>query len=284
MYRLRNASIRPLKDDELGHANEWAVSEEWNPGPCDGLVFNAADPGSLLALEVGGAPTGVISAVRMTPTFGFIGFFVLSPFYRRAPYGWMLVQASLERMGDRVIGADSVPERLRNYSHLGFNPRFRTVSFQGVAPLRPAPWHPGVECLWKNCSTELEAYDATTNGVSRGAFLRAWLALPESRALVFKRNGRICGIGAARRCYRGVRLGPFQADDPEAADALYDALVSFNPGEQVSIDCPETNPDATRLAQRKGLSPGATTVRLYRGEPPEGMPHRIYGLMSFALG
>ncbi len=284
MYRLRNASIRPLRDDELSHANEWAINEEWNPGPRDGWVFNAGDPGSLLALEVGGAPTGVISAVRMTPAFGFIGFFVLSPFYRRAPYGWMLVQAGLERMGDRVIGADSMPERLRNYSHLGFAPRFQTLSFEGVSPSRPSPWHTGVECVRKSCPDELEAYDAATNGVSRGAFLRAWLTLPESRALVFKRAGRICGIGAVRRCHRGVRIGPFQADDPEAADALYDALVGFTPGETVSIDCPETNPDAANLAIRKGLKPGATTVRLYRGEPPVGLPERVYGLMSFALG
>lgn len=284
MLHLAKAATRPIKASELFHANHWAVDEGWNPGPSDALVFGAADPGSLLTVEANGVPAGVISAVRMTPDFGFVGFFVLGPEYRRSLYGWRLVQASLERMSDRSIGADGVLERVHTYAHYGFSPYYHTISYHGMAPLRPAKWRAGVELASRTPLTELASYDAMNFGVSRAAFLREWLVLPDSCALVFKRDGRVCGLGAARRCHRGVRIGPLQADDPEAAESLFDALLGFAPGEEFSVDSPEPNLDARKLLRRKGMIAGLATARLYRGAPPNGIPNRVYGLMSFALG
>ncbi len=284
MYHAHHARIRPLRDAELPLANSWAVGQAWNPGPSDGLVFNAADPGSLLALETAGGPVGVVSAVRMTDEFGFIGFLVLDPAYRRAPYGWMLVQAGLERMGERVIGADSEEARVRGYRRLGFDPSFRTLTWRGVAPVRPAVWAAGVACVGEVAADELDAYDARNTGHARSAVLREWMGLPGRRTLVFRREGRLCGLGTARRCHRGVRIGPLQADDPEAAGALFDALAGFAPGEPIWLDCPENNPEAARLAAERGLVATDLVVRLYRGEPPPGRPECVYGLMSFALG
>lgn len=284
MLHLAKAAARPLGASERHHASAWAVKEGWNPGPADVLVFDAADPGSLLTVEANGVPAGVISAVRMTANFGFIGFFVLGPRYRRSNYGWRLVQASLERMGGRSIGADGVLERVHTYSHYGFSPHYHTISYHGVAPLRPARWRAGVELASGTPPSELASYDEAVFGVPRAAFLREWLSLPDSRALVFKREGRVCGFGAARRCHRGVRIGPLQADDPEAAESLLDALLGFAPGEEFSIDCPEINPAAGKLLRKRDMVAGLATARLYRGAPPDGIPARVYGLMSFALG
>jgi hypothetical protein len=213
-----------------------------------------------------------------------IGFFVLAPDHRRARHGWSLMNAGRERLGDRVIGSEVVPSLVRTYSHYGMKACYHTVSYHGFAPLAAAPWHRGVEAAAETSAEALGIYDAETVGLDRKRFLRAWLKLPESRAVVFRRGGRLCGFGVARRCLHGVRIGPLQADDAEAASAIFDALSGLAPGEPLSIDCPDINPDSAALAAAKGLAPGSTTARLYRGAPPSGRLRRAYGLMSFALG
>lgn len=283
MHSLAHAVIRPLEQREICRAQEWAIAEGWNPGPCDPFVFELADPGSLLTLEVRGHLAGAISAVRFSPRFGHLGFFVVAPPYRRSAHAWHLLQAGFERLGERTIGGDGVPEHVRAYSRAGLKPHHVTVSYNGVAPSFPRPWHAGVQVMRDIARNQLTAYDTESAGFSRAAFLSAWTGLPASLTLGIYRSGRLSGFGVARRCHQGVRLGPFQADDPEMADALFDALAGFAPGETITIDCPETNVEAARLARKKGLVPGETTVRLYRGHPPPERPERIYSLMSFSL-
>jgi GNAT superfamily N-acetyltransferase len=284
MLHLEKTFTRPLKACEVHLAQEWAVHEGWNPGPADSMVFHAADPGSLITVEADGAPVGVISAVRMTQTFGFIGFFVLAPAYRRSTYGWRLLQAAFERMGDRTIGGDGLLARVPAYMHFGSSTHHQTISHHGIAPARSAKWHPGIEPAAGTPLAELADYDGSNFGVPRTAFLREWLVLPGSHSLVFKQNGRLCGLGSARRCHHGVRIGPLQADHPEIAEALFDALVGMTPGAPISIDSPDTNPETGKLLRKKGMVADGVTTRLYRGEAPPGIPARVYGQMSFALG
>lgn len=285
MSCLADALIRPLLDSELPLANQWAISEGWNPGLHDARVFNAVDPGSLIAVEVGGTPIGVISAVRLDQEHGFLGFLVLAPEYRgRARFAWHLVQASLARLENYIIGSESVAEHVRSYGRYGLKPCYTTTSYHGTAPLHPHAWHPSVEVATDANVDELLAYDAENCGVDRSPFLRAWLKLPQSRVVVFRRAGKLCGMGVARKCHQGVRIGPLQADDPAAAEALFDALSGLAPGEPLSIDGSEPNPDAARLALAKGLAAHSSTSRLYRGTPPAGRLERVYGLISFSLG
>ena len=282
--RSSRATIRPLAEKELACATAWAVSEGWNPGPADARVFAAADPGSLLAVEADGRPAGVISAVRMGAGVGFLGSFVLAPDYRKSNFAWTLWKAALDRLGDRVIGADGVLSRLPNYARYGLMPHYHTTSYTGLTPLRTVAWQKGLGLAHDTSLGELAAYDLASTGLPRAPFLREWLELPDSLSLVVKRDGRLCGLGMARRCHDGVRIGPWQADDPEVAEALFDALAGFAPGEPLSVDCPEINPAAVKLLLKKGLRPGEVTARLYRGEPPQHLPHRVFGQMSFALG
>lgn len=270
---------------ELDQATRWAVAEGWNPGPHDGVVLNHADPGSLIALEVEGRAAGVISAVRLAAEFGYLGFFVVCHEHRRLGYGCRLLRAGFQRLGERtIIGGDAELDHLRGYARFGLLPRHQNISYEGLAPAYRAKTHPAVLPAEAFSAAELQAYDATNFGVSRGAFLIPWMTSPNTRALVFAPEGRVAGFVAARRCHRGVRIGPLQADHPEAAEALLDTIASFYPGEILAVDCPETNQDASALLRKKGFSPQHRTARVYRGEPPPGRPAKIYGLMSFALG
>lgn len=284
MLRLNNATVRPLQAAEIKLANRWATDEGWNPGLFDASLYRAIDPESLQTMDIGGKPVGVISTICLTDDFAFVGFFVLPPEYRRARYGWTLMQASLERCAHRVIGADVVHELIRTYSHYGMRAHHCTASFHGVAPAVARPWRPGIEAIVGPAEAALANYDQVNFGVPRGRYLRHWLALPESTSLVYRENGYIRGLGSVRRCHRGARIGPLQADNAEIAESLFDALVGFVPGEEISLDCPDNNPEAAQLARAKGLISHSETVRLYRGEPPAGRPERVFGLMSYSLG
>ena len=108
--------------------------------------------------------------------------------------------------------------------------------------------------------------------------------MPDSRALVLLRGGEISGMGAARRCREGVKIGPLFANDESVAETLFLALAEFAPGERVFLDTPEPNAAAVALARRHGLAPVFETARMYRGPAPELPLGRIYGITSFELG
>ena len=276
--------IRPLNDNEMHLPIRWAAAEGWNPGRHDWSVFAVADPGCLLTVEAGGMPAGVVSAARVSPGLGFIGFFVVPPEYRGNGYGARLWRAALARLEGRVIGLDSVTEQQANYARAGFAFAHRTLCYGGMAAATPAPWPRRVVGVSTVDFAALAAYDRRCFGRRRSGFLGAWMALPESRALAWVGDGQVRGLGVVRRCLTGARIGPLFADDDTVAEELFDALAGFAPGEALSIDVPEPNAAGMALARRRGMEPVVEAVRMYRGAAPERPLHRIYGVTSFALG
>jgi hypothetical protein len=66
------------------------------------------------------------------------------------------------------------------------------------------------------------------------------------------------------------RIAPLCAEQPRVAAALLRALLArVGAGAAVAVDVPEANGHLTRLAQRLGLAPTATTlVGMYNGASP----------------
>lgn len=284
MQPLLEPVVRPLRPNEMHLAIQWATEEGWNPGPHDCDVFANADPGCLLAGEVNGEPAGVISAAKIAPGFGFMGFLVVPPQFRGLGLGKALWRGALRRLEGRVIGLDAVPEQQANYARDGFVFTHRTLRFIGTAPMSPTPRRRGVREAGEFPFATLAVYDAMCAGCLRPLFLRSWLALPRSRSLVYLREGRVCGMGMVRHCLEGARMGPLFADDPEAADALFEALMGFEPGTPLVIDVPEPNAQAVALMRRFGLKPVMEAARMYRGKVPARPLTRVYGVTSCALG
>lgn len=284
MRRLRDIAARPLGIGELKHVNDWAVREGWNPGLYDSRVFQEADPGSFLTVENKGEPAGALSAVCYTADFGFAGFFVTAPECRNSFYGWTLLQAGLQRFGVRSIGAEAVPERLGLYAHYGMTPHSKTISFAGLCPLVKKTWAPCLRSAKELSFNEIADYDARAFGAPRFEILKSWLGQPATHAIGYVSGNRLLGFGVVRRAFRGVRIGPLQADSPEIAGELIDALEGFAPGEELTIDCPDTNQAGLRLMKEKAFFPIDSTIRIYRGVPPKDIPFKVFGRMSFALG
>jgi hypothetical protein len=280
-------AFRSLAASELALPIGWAAAEGWNPGLHDATAFDSADPGGFLVGELSsGEPVTVVSAVRTGTDFGFLGFYITAPAHRGRGYGKQAWNAALSRLAGRTLGLDGVVAQQANYAASGFALGHRNLRYGGIAPATPSS--PASDSgIVEACAVpfaDLAAYDALHFGRPRVEFLRAWITLPESRALVLIWDGRVRGFGVIRRCHTGCKIGPLFAADDAGADALFKALAGYAPGEALFIDPPEPNTAAVALARRHGLAPVFETARMYRGPAPVLPLQHIYGITSFELG
>ena len=284
-------TIRSLTPSELSLPIAWATAEGWNPGLHDATAFNAADPGGFLVGELpSGEPVTIISSVRAGSDFGFLGFYITAPAYRGLGYGRQIWAAALARLAGRTSGLDGVVAQQANYAKSGFVLAHRNLRYGGLAPtsatVAPASLSPNAGLVDARTVpfADLVAFDAVHFGQPRPEFLRAWITLPESRALVSVRDGQIKGFGMIRRCQTGCKIGPLFAFNEAAAETLFTALAGFCPGEMLFLDPPEPNTAAVALARRHGLTPVFETARMYCGPAPVLPLDRIYSITSFELG
>jgi len=70
-----------------------AKAEHWNPGLCDHEAFWAIDPTGFLLGELDGGVVACISGVRYNEAYGFIGYLIVLPQYRRLGLGRKMWQA-----------------------------------------------------------------------------------------------------------------------------------------------------------------------------------------------
>jgi GNAT superfamily N-acetyltransferase len=278
--------IHPMTRAELDLGIEWAAQEGWNPGLHDAETFHAADPEGFLLARLNGEPVGMVSAVHYGAGFGFLGFYLVRPPFRGQGHGIALWRAAMQRFGDRVIGLDGVVAQQDNYRQSGFALAWNNVRYEGVARVARAGAVPSsVVPLHELPLQAVLDYDAAFFADDRRTFTRHWVAQRGSTALAVQRGNCIAGYGVIRPARSGHKIGPLFADDAEAADQLYQALVSqVAEGTTVQIDIPAQNPLALTLVCAQGLAPVFETTRMYTGAAPALPMRRMFGVTSFELG
>jgi ribosomal protein S18 acetylase RimI-like enzyme len=274
-----------MRQEEIHLAIELAAREGWNPGRHDASSFHAADPHGFLIAEVDGAFAGCISAVAYGDDFGFIGLYIVQPAWRGQGIGWQLWTRAMQRLSGRLIGLDGVPAQQENYGRSGFQLAWQNARFAGPSLHGTAITPPAVVPLADVDFAALVADDRRVFPAPRDAFLRAWIAQPESRALAYVDDGRLAGWGVIRRCREGHKIGPLVADTRAMAEALYSALCAQVGGlEPVFLDVPLPNANAVAMVEGLGLQRVFETARMYTGEAPPCEIERLYGITSFELG
>lgn len=276
--------IRTMSRDELDFAVSLAADEGWNPGLNDAACFYAADPSGFLIGELDGEPIGCISGVSYGDDFAFLGFFVVKPEFRGRGYGLQLSNAALSRLSGRTLGLDGVVEEQANYASSGFKYAYRNIRFQG----KGTGGSQGTVELLKAADIpfdDLLNYDSAIFGVSRSAFLRAWIAQKGAFFAGVRDAGRFQGYGLLRPCRTGYKIGPLFSDSPAVAEKILDGLLAAaDKDAPVYFDVPEPNSDAVGLAKARGMTTVFETARMYKGEPPAIPLHRLFGITSFELG
>lgn len=279
-----NYTIRTMTRAEVDMAIDWAEEEGWNPGLYDAGCFYAADPHGFLVGLLGDEPIAAISVVKYGESFGFLGFYIVKPAFRGMGYGIQIWNAGLAYLAGRTIGLDGVLAQQDNYRRSGFALAYSNVRYQGSGG-GDTPANPAVVPLSSVPFAQVCAYDQPFFPEPRRAFLRHWLAQPESTALGIRQDGRLAGYGVLRRCRSGYKIGPLFADTTAWAEQLFLALRAHVPeGEPVFLDTPAVNPVAVALAQRHGMAVVFETARMYTGKHPELPINRLFGVTTFELG
>ncbi len=267
-----------------------ASGEGWNPGEGDLQCAWACDPDAFIALRYRGKMIAGGSIFRHSPSFGFMGLFIVDEAYRGLGLGRQLWHERLQLLRarlapDAVIGMDGVFAMERFYAAGGFEPAYETVRYQGVASgvvtrisYAQIPIHATVS------NDILLAYDRGRTPYDRGTLLASWLSRPKiMRAAAFQ-EGVLVGFGLARPAGTGFKIGPLVADNALIARGLLADLIDRLDGAQVQIDVPSPNQDGVALAKSFGLEASFGCRRMYFGGKPDEDVSSIFGAMSLEFG
>ena len=274
--------VRAVARDEMRLFFDWANREGWNPGLHDGPCFHDADPNGMLVAELHGEPVACIGCVRYSNSFAFVGQYIARPEFRGRGLGLRLWTAGLARLAGCNTGLDGVLDQVKNYERSGFRFSHHHIRYGGSPAGKTAP---GLTRLDAVPFPEVLAYDRECFPAPREAFLRSWLAQPESASLGVLREGTLAGFAVARKAVEGFKIGPLFADDATAAESLFLGLVKETGG-PVVIDVPEASvhPTAEGIVQRHGLTEVFRCARMYtRGRPAVAFD-KVFGVTSLELG
>ncbi|MCJ8520011.1 GNAT superfamily N-acetyltransferase [Pseudorhizobium tarimense] len=275
------AVIRELTQDELGLLLEWARLEGWNPGLADAEPFHAADASGFLGCFNQEGMVAGISAVRYCQTYGFIGLYICHPDHRGKGFGKAIWEAGMDRLRGCTVGLDGVPEQQANYRRMGFETSYHTTRWTGQI-VASKPVSGGCAAASPEILPQLLSYDASVFGKKRTAFLPSWLQEPR-KAFVRRRGGAITGYTVLRRCHEGFKIGPLFADGLSDAEGLMAACARETKDQVLSIDVPETQTTFSHLLLTRGMSPGFTTARMYKGGKRSFDP-RTFAITTLELG
>lgn len=259
-----------------------AKEEGWNPGLHDAVPFFNTDPHGFFIGTIGKETIGCISAVAYNDDFGFIGFFIVLPAYRKRGFGHQLWVHGLNYLGNRCIGLDGVLKEQEHYEQSHFQLYYKNQRFERK---NPGGYHSHTLVNLREIPFEiLLNYDLPIFGLDRAIFLKQWIAMPNAFSLGKMKDRNLMGYGVLRSCYEGYKVGPLFADNDAIALEIFEALCAKAGRGTVFIDVPENNPQALKLAQTHNFKGDFETVRMYNKAPPKQQLDKVFGVTSFELG
>jgi GNAT superfamily N-acetyltransferase len=279
-----NYKIMTMKPQEIKLASEWAALEGWNPGLYDAECFYRIDPNGCFIGKIKDKPISCILAVSYDDNFGFLGFYIVLPEYRKKGYGIALWKESLLHFKNQNIGVDGVFEQQENYKKSGFKFAYRNIRYQGKS-IKSNIIENNIVRLHNVPFDELLQYDRPLFPSRRAEFLKCWTNQPESLSIGFVEHDKLKGYGVLRKCVTGYKIGPLFADDEKIATIIFLQLNNhLMVNTPVFLDVPEVNYAATRIAQGFNMKPVFGTARMYTKEKPAIDLNKIFGVTSFEVG
>lgn len=280
-----DTEIRVMDEDGILTMLDWAAQEGWNPGEDDAPSYYAADPGGFLGCYLNNQLVSMVSAVQYGKAFGFLGFYICHPEFRRQGLGAVIWNAAMKRLEGRTIGLDGVVAEQDNYAKSGFKLVHQNMRYSGLSDVT-MPMDQRISIIGKGILPSIIKYDRNYFPAERSAFLERWMEPmnPMRRGLYLVEEGIVRGYGVIRAARDGYRIGPMVAETPEGADLLFRALAGSAKGQMINIDLPLPNEQAVELAERYDLSPVFATARMYKGQDPNLPLDKIYSFASYELG
>lgn len=285
----KNINVRIMSKHDLQMVAGWAAKEGWNPGKYEVEPLYAADPRGYKILEVDGEPIASLASVKHSDDFAFLGLYIVKPEFRGKGYGKLLWDVSMGTLVDcETIGLNAVLNQVDNYGASGFSPAHLNTRWRGMSVSLDES-HSTKDIVLKSnrnfSFSKLVDYDAKIFSTPRAAFLKKWLAMPESHTLAAISDGALQGYGVVSAALDGYKIAPLFANNEAIADKIYQALCHcVGEGKTIYLDTVEANPAVMTLAKRFGLEKTFDTLRMYRGLKPQTEDDKVFGLTTLEIG
>jgi hypothetical protein len=282
--------VATLENGGLQFIFDNAKREGWEPGVDDLSIFPTADPNGFFVGILDGKIVGCVSAVRHDDSYGFIGYYIVSPEYRGNTYGLQLFQHGMRYLGDRNIGLDGLLVQVPNYQRSGFNSFYTTSRYQGTGIEDSSDLAcPNIVPLSNVDIETLAQYDSKFFPTARNAWISNWISgnIQNLSSAVYLENGEILGYGVIRPCISGYRIGPLYANSSDVAKSLLTYLrAKVSPGSIIYIDVPNVNANAVALMDQGDIAFTKLwdCIRMYTKTEPNVNNDGVYGASSLELG
>ncbi|XP_054706276.1 uncharacterized protein LOC129216144 [Uloborus diversus] len=294
--------IRPMKREEIP-----AVLDLWretclSEGTYSLDTWFEYDPeGFYVAATEDGVVLGSCAGILQNDKLAFVGLYAVRSTYQRRGIGMKIWNAVMERIGDRNVGVNPVPDQLSNYrDKAGFPVQTSWCSVVCKIPeIQPENLLfeiSGVEVqiLHSNDQQTIDLvtdYEADIFGFSRGRLTQLLSAQKESLTMVaLKDSGtEVCGFGNVKKNIKGNALvGPLYADDAEVAELILHHLIKEFPTAKdkgVTLMTVDSNQSALELVDSLGFEKEHGIARLYRKDEVEVKFEKIFGQhnLNFAI-
>lgn len=275
-----------MTEADITQAHQLSIGVGWPHRPEDWQFVMSLGEG-VVACDAIGRALGSAMWWPFGPDFASVGMVITSPRVQAHGAGRRLMDAILERTGDRDLRLSSTRAGYRLYLALGFEPIGRIFQHQGRALAAEAEeGDPADLTIRAATAGDLEALarlDAAAYGADRSRVIRA--LLPLSTGTVAERSGKPVGFALCRQFGRGHVVGPIVAEDDAMAIALTRPHVLAHEGNFLRVDTAFEQTGFGRFLEASGMPIFDTVTPMIRGRSHGGGgAAKTYGLVTQALG
>jgi GNAT superfamily N-acetyltransferase len=251
----------------------------------EGWGHAAADLARLLDFE----PSGCFLArwnrrrVGMVTTtsfgaFAFLGMLIVRPGARGRGIGAALLATAIDYLRDkgvRTIELDGVFAAAPLYRRLGFKDKYLSLRVYLPAARGRATRVP----LAQEYIEDIIALDRTSTGLDRERVIRRLIDDYNGSFCLIKKGKLLAYAVAKPRASGFVTLGPFLAQNRNAAASLISGIQAKHKGRKIVLGVPEIHREAVDMFSRKGYLHSEPSLRMYLGSR-RNYEKDIYGIIA----
>jgi GNAT superfamily N-acetyltransferase len=282
-------TIRQMVKSDIAFAMGLKELAGWNQLRLDWERLLEFEPGGCLLAETGGRPAGTATTIAYGGLFGWVGMVLVRPDLRRQGIGRSLLMAGiahLEGLGLQAVKLDATPMGKALYDTIGFVDEYPVARWagRGGAVLSPSPR--GLRELAPDDLELVATFDTPLFGADRSRVLGRMLCETAVRvAGYFGPAGDLQAYGAVRPGQNAAYLGPWVANNAEAARVIWDWGLGLVGSCPIFVDVVGPNQAARELVVSRGFAKQRDIIRMYRGtNVSSGHPESQYGLCGLEMG
>ena len=277
-------SIRTFGRGDIEFALAQTSREGWDTAAELFETALAHDPDGAFVIEAEGGRAGMVTTTAYRRS-GWIGNLIVPPDCRRQGIGQRLMthaMAHLSRRGLRTMRLEADPPGIGIYRRLGFVDEFESLRFRLTTRRESRP--AAAERITHADLPTIAAFDARHFGAERGRLLT--LLFRHAKAAYRLRGQRgVRGYAFATPSPDGVRLGPFVAEDSQAAESLLESILADSRLTTIAVGVPGANDAAIELLDGHGFQRTPSSFRMVFGERvAAGRPDNVFAIANGAMG